>query len=334
MTGERVRENSCGFYVIEQVHSHLEYYYGDETRKFGATKHLSARHLDSCYQTHAAPGSVSYALSLETNTEADAFRLEAHLKRVLREIPEVAPDIHRGKEFVRLSLSDLERLLLQIASGLGVPVKAVCRKPVYRPMPWECRKRPFEEEADKPLRHLFPRSAYRELASTVAGLRRPKEDALADAADGEEASMHYSEGDFGMFLDSHATGVDGVSPLSAKNVHSVKGCVRDLLRGAGKIAPLWSETFRKGAPVRFDEDLGVLKAEAEAFVKSKGADPRNEKQTKPFDALEAGEQKERQKAAREFRMYDRSNGWALTHPIQKMIEYKAWKVALSSHTAA
>ena len=309
MTEERA--DAAGLYLLDQEHSHLEAYYGKETRKFGATKHLASRCLDTCYTTYAAPGSVRYVLTFETASAADAFALETQLKRLLKETPALAPHIKEQKEFVRMSVADFETLVRAVARASGIALCDVSHAPRYAaPVVKKQKKRAREPS----LGAEVGRARYQELADVVARIHHhnQKEDAIA-----------FSKDDFHLFLESHAKGRHGY--LSDNNVAQVERAIHKLMAGEGQTANLWRATFRPGAPVTLHEDLEALKAEAVAFTHAHGVDPHDPR----LPPLDDASPPERKRAAKRGCGYDRSNGWTLTHPLQKLIEYKEWKTRVA-----
>jgi hypothetical protein len=204
---------------------------------------------------------------------------------------------------------DFEKLLREIARAANITIVAVCHAPRYvAPVAADVpRKRPREPS----LLDDLGRDDYQSLAKVVARIHS-----------GQQPNA-FSESDFRMWLESHAKGKGG-SYLSLSNVKSVLSSVANLVSGAGQAGKLWTNTFRECEPVTLDEDLDALKERAIAFTKQFGVDPRDPRQKKPFESPEVKGDL-RRRAARKGERYDASNGWVLTHPIQKLIEYKAWK---------
>jgi hypothetical protein len=312
-----LRDDASGVYLLDQTDSHLEAHFGAETRKFGYTKHLCVRYLDTCYTTYAAPGSVRYALTCETPTAEDAARLESGIKVVLQATPELAPCIEAHKEFVRMPVADFEALVRVVARQLGVSLTAVCHAPRYKkPIVEPTAKRPLVRRPA--IRDVVgDRAGHQEIADVVARALHRRHEGHAGAP-----RLQYVQSEFQLFLESHAVGKNGL-PLSERNVAQVMLAAHKLATGEGHTAPLWSATFRPGEPVALGEDLECVKADAIEFTKRHGVDPDDARLKEKWTH-------ERTRAKRQRTRYDRSNGWTLTHPLQKLIEYKAWKLRLAA----
>jgi hypothetical protein len=324
-TTTELRDDASGVYLLDQEHSHLEAHFGPETRKFGYTKQLCVRYLDTCYTTYAAPGSVRYALTCETPTAEDAARLEGGLKTVLQATPELAPCIEAHKEFVRMSVSDFEKLVRVVAQHLGVSLTAVCHAPRYKkPIVDPTTKRRPPPTRRPTIRDVVgDRAGHQEIADVVARALHRRQTCEEHAA---APHLEYVRSEFQLFLESHAVGKNGL-PLSERNVAQVMLAAHKLATGEGHTAPLWSASFRPGQPVALVEELERVKAAAIEFTKRHGVDPDDARLKEKWTH-------ERTRAKRQRTRFDRSNGWTLTHPLQKMIEYKAWKLRLVAEEPA
>lgn len=274
-----------GFYLLDQQESHLEHYYGKDTRKFGYSGKLSVRISDNSYSTYSAPRSVTYAFTAETASEEDARRLESFMKQWLKEHWEWYP-AGSSREFIRMNVEAVKEIVTSIARETDIRIEIVDSPTYVRPPARLCKRNRSDEH-----KVVLPLHAKQRILNLL-----PKKE--------------FSSTLFRLFLETEAQGSNG--PLSADNVAQVVRNVSLLMSGQGVGSRGWIKPFRKDAPVRLQDDLKRLKTEAATHITLYGSDPR---EGKGKSAVRALAKKER---------YDASNGWKLNHPIEKMQQFKAW----------